>query len=78
MCIIFHIVHSGSHIMFYIKDRKTLDVGCHVLNWRTSKVSAVLIGAVETEAFSGGADGVAGEAGTGVAVDSERRPVAWW
>ena len=65
------------HIMFYIKDREThTSVGCHVVNRLTSKVSAVLIGAVKAETFSGGADSVTSEAGTGVAVDPERCPVA--
>lgn len=50
----------------------------HVINRHTSKVSAVLIGAVEAETFSGGADGVTSKAGTDVAVDPEKCPVAWW
>lgn len=44
---------------------------------RTGKVLAVLIGAVEVEAFSCGADGVTSEAGTSVTLDAERRAMAW-
>lgn len=62
----------------YVVERHTRGMQHKHTHRRTGKVSAVLIGAVEAEAFSCGADGVTSEAGTGVTLDAERRAMAWW
>lgn len=63
-----------------LKDRCKLatQTNTDVTRRRTSKVAAVFVGAFETQTISCGADGVTSIAGTGVTLDPESWPMAWW